>query len=295
MTSPLTEYLNSIAQFPLLTFREELDLSKKIQAGIRAYEDLTSGVIAESEDIDQIIEDGKKARQKLVEGNLKLVVSIAKKYRTPSTPLMDLIQTGNLGLIRAAEKYDYTYQNRFSTYAVFWIEQSIVSCIEQDNPIRLPSHVSETASKVRKTYQRLTELNFREPTPEEVCLELKLPMSKVLRLLDLALRPLSLDMETETGTPMGDFLESSDPSPETQAVDQDVSERLGNILKDALTEKERRVIWLRYGFRDGQGWSQERIGEVMRVSRQRVAQIEKRAKEKLRAEKYQPALAAMLG
>lgn len=291
--SSITVYLNEIGQHQMLTAEEEIELSKLIMTGNQAAEQLK--VTPGNKTLARQVKAGKAAQKKLVEANLRLVVSVAKKYQKSGVHFLDLIQEGNIGLINAASRFDYNFGNKFSTYAVWWIEQAVVKAVETDTAIRLPTHVAESASKVRRAWQRLTQLNYHEPTAEEIAYELNISVAKATELLNLVCPPISL--ETPCGShekTIEDTIESNEKGPCEELIDNSVCQEMSQLLSDALSDREQQVIRYRYGFVDGHVWSQPKIGALIGVSKQRVEQIEKNAMKKLRKSQYAKRLTAML-
>ena len=262
VTEPLKIYLNEIGQIPLLDEAEERELGKRSSEG------------------DQ------EARRKLEEGNLRLVVSLAKHYTGRGIPLMDLIQEGNIGLMRAVEKYDFTKENRFSTYASWWIKEAMQRAIDQQSrEIRVPVHVAENMKKVQRIAKELQQTLGREATPEEIAEKLDgKDAAYVKEILSYLQNPVSL--ETPVGEDgennLGDMVEDKTEATPEEAMNQLVQKEEVSELLESLTERERQVIRLRYGLEDGKTHTLEEIGNELDVTRERVRQIEARAMEKLR-------------
>ena len=263
VTEPLKIYLNEIGQIPLLSEEEERDLGCKSASG--------------DED----------ARRKLEEGNLRLVVSLAKHYTGRGITLMDLIQEGNIGLMHAAEKYDYTKENRFSTYASWWIKEAMQRAIDQQSrEIRVPVHVAENMKKVQKISKDLQQKFGREATPEEIAEEMKDKSPEFVKeILSYLQNPVSL--ETPVGEDgennLGDMVEDKDATTPEDAMNQLVQKEEVQELLESLNDRERQVIRLRFGLEDGKTHTLEEIGDELNVTRERVRQIEARAMEKLRS------------
>ncbi|MEI7644753.1 MAG: sigma-70 family RNA polymerase sigma factor [Chloroflexales bacterium] len=282
-------YLQEIGRVSLLTAREEVDLSERIERGDDAEERLLS-----PEDLspsmrralERDVDGGNDARRHLIQANLRLVVSIAKKYVGRGLSLLDLIQEGNIGLMRAVEKFDHRKGNRFSTYATWWIRQAVTRSIaEQGRTIRLPVHMSESVSQVKRTSERLSQSLERQPTPEEVAIALGQPIERIERVLEAARRPVSL--ETPVGDEgehtLGDFLPDDDlPTPGDFASAQLLRRDLSAAL-DHLNERERRIIDLRYGLEDGRRRTLEEVGRALGMTRERARQIEAEALRRLRS------------
>ena len=262
MTEPLKIYLNEIGQIPLLDAEEEKELGRRMAAG------------------------DDTARSRLEEGNLRLVVSLAKHYTGRGVALMDLIQEGNIGLMRAVEKYDYMKENRFSTYASWWIKEAMQRAIDQQSrEIRVPVHVAENMKRVQKAAKELQQTLGREATPGEIAGQLKdKTEQEVKEILTYLQNPVSL--ETPVGedgeNSLGDMVEDKTEATPEEAMDQLVRKEEVSELLSSLTERERQVISMRYGLEDGRTHTLEEIGSELDVTRERVRQIEARAMEKLR-------------
>jgi len=281
-------YLNGIGKTALLTAADEVELAKRIEAGVFAQhvldteEDLSDERRAE---LKALVADGQQAKNHLLEANLRLVVSLAKRYTGRGMPLLDLLQEGNLGLIRAVEKFDYTKGFKFSTYATWWIRQAITrGMADQGRTIRLPVHLVEQVNKLSRIKRDLHQKLGREATNEELAAESGIPEDKVAKLLDHARDPVSLDMPvgTEEDAPLGDFIEDAEATDAESAV-------ISGILQDdlrrvlaTLDEREQNVIRLRYGIDDGQPRTLDQIGKHFGLSRERVRQIEREVMSKLR-------------
>ncbi len=286
---PVQHYLQEIGRVSLLNAREEVDLAERIERG-----NLAQVRINETADLppaarfplDQAIVVANEARRHLIQANLRLVVSIAKKYVGRGLSLLDLIQEGNIGLMRAVEKFDYRKGNRFSTYATWWIRQAVTRSIaEQGRTIRLPVHMSESVGQVKRTSERLSQSLERQPTAEEIAIALGQPVERIQRVLEAARRPVSL--ETPVGDEgehtLGDFLTDDEvPSPTDFASSQLLREDLSAAL-DHLSERERRIIDLRYGLVDGRRRTLEEVGRALGMTRERARQIEAEALRRLRS------------
>ncbi|QFZ17538.1 sigma-70 family RNA polymerase sigma factor [Saccharothrix syringae] len=281
-------YLNGIGKTALLTAAEEVELAKRIEAGVFAQHMLEtkSGLTdVRRGELRALIRDGHVAKNHLLEANLRLVVSLAKRYTGRGMPLLDLIQEGNLGLIRAVEKFDYTKGFKFSTYATWWIRQAITrGMADQGRTIRLPVHLVEQVNKLARIKRDLHQQLGREATNEELAKESGLSPDKVSDLLDHARDPVSLDMPvgTEEDAPLGDFIEDSDATDAESAV---ISGLLQDDLRRVLATlepREQAVIRLRYGLEDGQPRTLDQIGKQFGLSRERVRQIEREVMAKLR-------------
>ena len=258
---PVRMYLREIGRIPLLTYEEELELAKKILQG--------------DED----------AKQKLAESNLRLVVSIAKKYVGRGMLFLDLIQEGNMGLMKAVEKFDYTKGFKFSTYATWWIKQAITRAIaDQARTIRIPVHMVETINKLIRTSRHLLQQLGREPTPEEIAAEMEIPVEKVAEIQKIAQDPVSLEtpIGEEDDSHLGDFIQDDDsPAPHDAASYTLLREQLEEVM-NTLTPREAKVLKLRFGLEDGKSRTLEEVGREFNVTRERIRQIEAKALRKLR-------------
>ena len=258
---PVRMYLREIGRIPLLTFDEELDLAKRI------------------------LENDEEAKQKLAESNLRLVVSIAKKYVGRGMLFLDLIQEGNMGLIKAVEKFDYTKGFKFSTYATWWIRQAITRAIaDQARTIRIPVHMVETINKLIRTSRHLLQQNGREPTPEEIAAEMEIPVERVAEIQKIAQDPVSLEtpIGEEDDSHLEDFIQDEDtPAPQDSAAYTLLREQLEEVM-GTLTPREAKVLKLRFGLEDGKSRTLEEVGKEFMVTRERIRQIEAKALRKLR-------------
>ncbi|HEX2131032.1 MAG TPA: sigma-70 family RNA polymerase sigma factor [Actinophytocola sp.] len=281
-------YLNGIGRTALLTAAQEVELAKRIEAGVFAQHMLDSAVSPEgtnTAELRALVRDGHRAKNHLLEANLRLVVSLAKRYTGRGMPLLDLIQEGNLGLIRAVEKFDYTKGFKFSTYATWWIRQAITrGMADQGRTIRLPVHLVEQVNKLARTKRDLHQQLGRKATHEELANEVGLTPEKVADLLDHARDPVSLDMPvgSEEDAPLGDFIEDGEATDAESAV---ISGLLHDDLRRVLAtldDREQSVIRLRYGLDDGQPHTLDQIGKRFGLSRERVRQIEREVMSKLR-------------
>ena len=261
---PVKVYLKEIGRVPLLTPEEEIDLALKIQAGGP---------------------EGEKAKKRLSEANLRLVVSIAKRYVGRGMQFLDLIQEGNLGLIKAVEKFDHTKGFRFSTYATWWIRQAITRAIaDQARTIRIPVHMVETINKVKKVSSQLLHENGHEPSAEEIAERLDMPVDKVREIMRVAQEPVSLEtpIGEEEDSHLGDFIPDEEaPVPAEAASQTLLKEQLADVLK-TLTPREEKVLRLRFGLEDGRPRTLEEVGKEFNVTRERIRQIEAKALRKLR-------------
>jgi RNA polymerase primary sigma factor len=288
-TDPIRGYLKEIGKTRLLTAREEVTLAKRMEAGNEAEERLREAGEAlsaeETRRLKRQAADGRAARNHLVQANLRLVVSIARRYTSGSMSLLDLVQEGNLGLIRAVEKFDYRRGFKFSTYATWWIRQAISRAIaDQSRTIRIPVHMVETMNKVNRIRRELVHDLNREPTPEEIAEAAKMSAERVREILSLGQEPVSLQTPVgeEGETQLGDFIEDVESVSPTEAASFTMlQENLREVL-DSLPERERRVIELRFGLEDGKPRTLEEVGREFGVTRERIRQIENQTLERLR-------------
>ncbi len=281
-------YLHEIGQVSLLTAAQELSLAKRItqsKEAQRILDDEAYESWRERIKLERMVIDGQEARRQLIQANLRLVVSVAKKYIGSSMAFMDLVQEGNIGLMRAVEKFDYTKGNRFSTYATWWIRQAVTRSIaEQSRLIRLPVHLSESIVHLRRAVYKLEQELEREPTPEEIATHMGLSLRKVKRLLQASIQPVSLeqplnnDSEGRVGETLAD---ESLETPMEIAAQNMLHEELSSAL-DALPERERKILQLRYGLVDGQRRTLEEVGVAFGITRERTRQIEAEALRRLR-------------
>lgn len=285
-------YLEAIAKFPLLSAEEEVELGKKIEAGLYAEQLLagkqSSNIDASEAELREIIAEGQDAYDRFVNANLRLVVSVARKFGRTQMPLLDLIQEGNTGLIRAVEKFDYLKGFKFSTYATWWIRQAITRGLAQQSRIvRLPVHVAEQVTQVSVTRRNLERVYGREPEISEIAKELELDENKIHDLLLLAKEYISLDapVDSDGDTALGDLLIVPDNgAPETEVVNNDTSKKLEEMLNH-LDERSADVVRRRYGLLDGRAAKLADIGEIWGITAERVRQIERSALKELR-DKY---------
>ena len=261
MDDPVRMYLKEIGKVPLLTAEEEIELAKKIELG------------------------DEEAKQKLAEANLRLVVSIAKRYVGRGMLFLDLIQEGNLGLIKAVEKFDYRKGYKFSTYATWWIRQAITRAIaDQARTIRIPVHMVETINKLIRVSRQLLQELGREPSPQEIADEMDIPVERVREILKISQEPVSLEtpIGEEEDSHLGDFIQDDNvPVPAEAAAFTLLKEQLNEVL-GTLTEREQKVLKLRFGLEDGRARTLEEVGKVFNVTRERIRQIEAKALRKLR-------------
>ncbi|MFJ1971196.1 RNA polymerase sigma factor [Streptomyces sp. NPDC087903] len=282
------QYLREIGRIPLLTAAEEVDLARRVEAGLFAEEKLTSTPDLDSGlalDLDRLIVLGRMAKRRLIEANLRLVVSVAKRYVGRGLTMLDLVQEGNLGLIRAVEKFDYARGYKFSTYATWWIRQAMSRALaDQARTIRVPVHVVELINRVVRVQRRMLQERGYEPTPEEVAAHLDLLPERVSEVLRLAQEPVSLHAPVgeEDDVALGDLIEDGDAaSPVESAAFLLLREHLEAVLS-TLGERERKVVQLRYGLVDGRPRTLEEIGRIFGVTRERIRQIESKTLNKLR-------------
>ncbi len=287
LDDPVRMYLQEIGQVPLLTASEEVTLAKAMEAGHLARTALANdGVPRELRyEYQRMVESGIDARRHLIQANLRLVVSIAKKYTSYGLTMMDLIQEGNIGLMRAVEKFDYTKGHKFSTYATWWIRQAITRAIaDQSRTIRLPVHMGEAISQVKRASHKLQQSMQRDPSPEEIADVMGISAGKVRRTLEASMHPLSLEMPVgqEGDGRMGDFIEDDRiATPAEAATMTMLREQIEEVLCK-LPERERKIIQLRYGLNDGKYRTLEEVGVEFGITRERIRQIEAVALRKLR-------------
>jgi RNA polymerase primary sigma factor len=280
-------YLKEVSRVPLLTAEEEVKLAQRIERGRMSREELAKGNVAPRRraDLRKLIEDGWAAREHLITANSRLVISVAKKYMGRGVPFLDLIQEGNIGLIRATKKFDYRRGHKFSTYATWWIRQAVTRAIaDQGRTIRVPVHMGDQINKLLRVQHQLTQRLGREPSVEELAEALDVPPKKVENMIQVARRPLSLETPTddEEDSVLGDFIEDDEaPPPDDTATYNLLKEHLGEVL-NGLPPREVRILQLRYGLLDGQAYTLEEVGRKMGVTRERVRQIEAQALSRLR-------------
>lgn len=288
LDDPVRMYLQEIGQVPLLNAEQEVALAKDMEAGDKALERIEREDYAnwsERLHLERIYAKGCDSHQHLIQANLRLVVSIAKKYTSYGLTMMDLVQEGNIGLMRAVEKFDYTKGHKFSTYATWWIRQAITRAIaDQSRTIRLPVHMGEAISQVKRTSHKLQQSMQREPTPEEIADAMGISSNKVRRTLEASMHPLSLEMPVgqEGEGRMGDFIEDDRiATPSEAAAASMLREQIEEVLQK-LPERERKIIQLRYGLKDGRYRTLEEVGVEFGITRERIRQIEAVALRKLR-------------
>jgi RNA polymerase primary sigma factor len=286
-------YLKEMARVPLLNNQEEVTLARSLKQGIKARRDLTrlsNGKGARMRDQKRaelmfLVEEGRLAREHLIKANTRLVVSIAKKYIGGGVPFLDLIQEGNLGLMKAVEKFDYTRGYRFSTYATWWIRQTITRAIaDQGRTIRVPVHMSDRIRRLYKVARHLEQRNGRKPTPEEIAHEMDLEPRKVQWMLKVSWQPLSLEhpVGEDEDSELGSFIEDdSTPTPTQSADDNLLREKVEEVLS-TLTPREARILRLRFGLHNGRSYTLEEVGQKFGLTRERIRQIEGKALRRLR-------------
>jgi len=281
-------YLKEAARVPLLTAEEELELSQRIERGRMAREELARGNVSarRRKELRRLIDDGWAAREHLITANSRLVISVAKKYMGRGVPFLDLIQEGNIGLMRAAKKFDYHRGYKFSTYATWWIRQAVTRAVaDQGRTIRVPVHMGDQISKMLRTQHQLKQTLGRDPNTEELAEALEVTPKKVEHMIQVARRPLSLQMPIgdEEDDMLGDFIEDREaPPPDETATNNLLREHMKDVL-ERLPPREARILQLRYGLLDGQILTLNEVGRKMGVTRERVRQIEAQALRRLRS------------
>jgi RNA polymerase primary sigma factor len=286
-TGSIGLYLKEVSQVPLLTAIEEVELAQRNEHGQTAREELARGkvIVRRRIELRKSIEDGWSAREHLILANSRLVISVAKKYMGRGVPFLDLIQEGNIGLMRATKKFDYRRGHKFSTYATWWIRQAVTRALaDQGRTIRVPVHMGDQINKLLRVQYLLTQSLGREPTVEEMAEALEVPPQKVENIIRVARRPLSLELSTgdEEDSVLGDFIEDEEIAPPDETATYNL---LRESLHEALNElppREVRILQLRYGLFDGQAYTLEEVGRKMGVTRERVRQIEAQALNRLR-------------
>jgi RNA polymerase primary sigma factor len=287
-SDPVKDYLKQIGKVPLLNAEQEVELAKRIEAGLFAEEKLadSAGLRPDTRlDLEWIADDGRRAKNHLLEANLRLVVSLAKRYTGRGMLFLDLIQEGNLGLIRAVEKFDYTKGYKFSTYATWWIRQAITRAMaDQARTIRIPVHMVEVINKLARVQRQMLQDLGREPTPEELAVELDMTPEKVIEVQKYGREPISLHtpLGEDGDSEFGDLIEDSEAIQPGEAVSFTLlQEQLHSVL-DTLSEREAGVVSMRFGLTDGQPKTLDEIGKVYGVTRERIRQIESKTMSKLR-------------
>ncbi len=287
-------YLKEVSRIPLLNAEDEVALAKRMRRGERAQEKLEKATAdgpnnfvspAEFLKLQQQVEAGEGARKQLTRANSRLVISMAKKYIGQGVPFLDLIQEGNMGLMKAVEKFDHTRGHKFSTYATWWIRQSITRAIaDQGRTIRVPVHMNDRIRRLYRVSRRLEQALGREPSVEELAAEMELPPEKVERVIEISQRPLSLEKPVgeEKDSELGEFIEAQDiPAPDDRATQEMLREDIERLLT-SLTPREARVLELRYGLIDGHSYTLKEVGEKFGLTRERIRQIENEALQRLR-------------
>ncbi|MDF1519632.1 MAG: sigma-70 family RNA polymerase sigma factor [Brevefilum sp.] len=280
-------YFKEVSRVPLLTAVEEVALAQRIESGRLARAELARGYVSDRRRVElrRLVEDGWKAREHLITANSRLVISIAKKYMNRGVPFLDLIQEGNIGLMRATKKFEYRRGHKFSTYATWWIRQAISRAVaDQGRTIRVPVHMGDQINKLLRVQHELTQHLDRKPKIEELAEALEVTPEKVEHMMDVARRPLSLELPTddEGDSTLGDFIEDQEiPLPDDIATSHLLKESLLSVL-DSLPSREVRILQLRFGLLDGQAYTLEEVGRKMGVTRERVRQIQAQALSRLR-------------
>jgi RNA polymerase primary sigma factor len=296
---PVRIYLREIGRVHLLTAQEETQIAQQMERGLEAVERLRKGDHAADEQgrYQRQKREGEAARERLIQANLRLVVSVAKKYLRHGMSMLDLIQEGNIGLMRATEKFDYRKGFKFSTYATWWIRQAITRSIaDQSRTIRLPVHVGETINRIIRTSNRIQQTTGREPSPDEIATELEIPVEKVRRVLDAARQTISLEtpVGSEGDSVLADFIEDGKTAGPLESASQRILKEQLEIVLNKLPERERKIIQLRYGLYDGRYRTLEEVGHEFGITRERIRQIEARVLRKLRHPHYGVSLRAYL-
>ena len=285
-------YLNEMSRVPLLTKEEEISLAKKMEKGrkARALMIESDGEVENIDEVKELIREGKEAREYLIKANIRLVVSIAKKYRQYGSSFLDLIQAGNVGLIRAVDKFDYSRGNRFSTYATWWIRRSVLRFLNQkERTIRLPNYLSNRLRKVRHVTRDLSQQLGRQPTLDEISEHVEQSTEELRQLIDYARLPISLDKPVgEDGeTELLNFVENeSEPTPFNSVQQRMLESDIENAL-DELSEREASIIKLRFGLEGNRSHTLKELGEIFGVTRERIRQIQQKALRKLRSPQNQ--------
>ncbi|WP_448593076.1 RNA polymerase sigma factor [Thermoflexus hugenholtzii] len=287
----LSLYLKEVGRIPLLTPEEEVELARRIERGRAAERRLAQGGLSleERRRLEEIVADGRAAQEHLILANTRLVISVAKKYAGRGLPLSDLIQEGNIGLIRAVKKFDWRRGHKFSTYATWWIRQAVTRAIaDQSRTIRVPVHMGDQINKLMRLQQQLAQELGREPTPEELAEAMGIPRARAEQLLQMARQPLSLETPTddEEESVLGDFIEDRGTASPAEAVSQQMLREILHEALATLSPREARILQLRYGLADGRSYTLEEVGRKLGVTRERVRQIEAQALARLRHPTY---------
>ncbi len=280
-------YLKEIGRVPLLNAEEEVSLAKRMERGREARQKLTQGVddFDERDKLLSAVKDGQAAQEHLIKANSRLVVSVAKKYVGRGVPFLDLIQEGNIGLIRAVKKFDYRRGYKFSTYATWWIRQAVTRAIaDQGRTIRVPVHMYEQINRLTRTSRQLVQELGRDPTTEEIAERLGVPPRKVEQIIRVSQRPLSLEMPVgeEEDSYLGDFIEDDEAESPTDSASQTMLRQVIDEIFESLTPREVRILQLRFGLVDGYSYTLEEVGKKFGVTRERIRQIEAQALGRLR-------------
>jgi RNA polymerase primary sigma factor len=287
----LSLYLKEVGRIPLLTPEKEVELARRIERGRAAERRLAQGGLSPEERrrLEEIVADGRAAQEHLILANTRLVISVAKKYAGRGLPLSDLIQEGNIGLIRAVKKFDWRRGHKFSTYATWWIRQAVTRAIaDQSRTIRVPVHMGDQINKLMRLQQQLAQELGREPTPEELAEAMGIPRARAEQLLQMARQPLSLETPTddEEESVLGDFIEDRGTASPAEAVSQQMLREILHEALATLSPREARILQLRYGLADGRSYTLEEVGRKLGVTRERVRQIEAQALARLRHPTY---------
>jgi len=280
-------YLKEIGHIPLLTAQEEVTLAKRIEKGVSALKRLNANGVTPKRrvELERELAIGRAAREHLITANSRLVISIAKKYIGRGVPFLDLIQEGNIGLIRAARKFDYRRGHKFSTYATWWIRQAVTRAIaDQGRTIRVPVHMGDQINKLIRVSHQLTQELGRDPAPEELAEALEIPVKKAEQMIQVARRPISLETPTDEDedSVLGDFIEDEDSVQPAEVVTYNLLKKQIQDILSTLPPREVRILQLRYGLLDGQSYTLEEVGKKLGVTRERVRQIEAQALSRLR-------------
>ena len=285
---PIALYLKEISRIPLLSGKEEVELAKAIERGQEAKQQLTEDMHLTPQSrlhLQDLVEKGLEARRKLIESNFRLVVSIAKKYVGHGVSFMDLIQEGNIGLIKAVEKFEYQRGFKFSTYATWWIRQAVSRALsDQGRTIRVPVHMGERITQLSRVSRELVQKHGHTPTDEEIASEMGITLKLLERIRQASQHPLSLELEVgeDMDSTLGDFIEDDNNAPpDDSAMGKMLSERMEDVLA-SLSAREHRVLQLRFGLQDGRSYTLEEVGQKFGVTRERIRQIEAKALSKLR-------------
>ena len=284
----LGQYLTEIGKIPLLTAQQEVLLSKRIEKGRKASEKMAKGAVGPKKkaELKQIVEDGGAAREHLITANSRLVISVAKKYMGRGVPFLDMIQEGNIGLMRAAKKFEYKRGHKFSTYATWWIRQAVTRSIaDQGRTIRVPVHMGDQINRLLRTRHQLTQNLGREPTTEELAEALQVKREKVEDMIQVAQQPISLETPTneDEESVLGDFIKDEGvEDPLSEVTKTSLEEQLQEMLSKGLPYREKKVLEFRYGLKDGVTYTLEEVGKKLGVTRERARQLEGQALSRLR-------------